>query len=154
MRYLARSVKYFFYLIIILVIVIGGLMAFKIVDTNPATLFVNGYDSYWQIALIMAALALVYPRWGFSTRRAHINGSFEEIKGGIVEVMENYGYKLEKEEGENMSFVKRSPVSRAFKMWEDRITFTREIAGYDLEGLTRDLPRLISALEFRFRVGE
>lgn len=150
MKYLVRSVKYFFYLGIILALVVFVLVQFKIVDADLSTLFVNGYDSYWQMALMLAVFALLYPKWGFSNRKAYINGSFEEIKEGIIEVMEGRGYVLESNEGEDMTFRKRSGLSRALKIWEDRITFSREIAGYRLEGFTRDLPRLIAALENRF----
>ena len=150
MKYLVRSVKYFFYLAIILALIIFVLIQFKIVDADLSTMFVNGYDSYWQMGLMLAVFSFLYPKWGFSTRKAYINGSFEEIKDGIVEVMEGRGYVLESNEGEDLTFRKRSGLSRALKIWEDRITFSREIAGYRLEGLTRDLPRLIAALENRF----
>lgn len=154
MKYLVRSVKYFLYLTIILVLVVFVLVQFNIVDADLSTMFVNGYDSYWQMALMLAVFASLYPKWGFSTRKAYINGSFEELKDGIVEVMENHGYVLESNEGEDMTFRKRSGLSKALKVWEDRISFSREIAGYRLEGLTRDLPRLIAALETRFSLDE
>lgn len=154
MKYLVRSVKYFFYLTIILVLVVFVLVQLKIVDADLSTMFVNGYDSYWQMALMLAVFSSLYPKWGFSTRKAYINGSFEELKDGIVEVMENHGYVLESNEGEDMTFRKRSGLSKALKIWEDRISFSREIAGYRLEGLTRDLPRLIAALENRFSPDE
>ena len=151
MKYLTRSLKYFFYLTIMLVLVIAALMAFKIVDADPSTLFVNGYDSYWQIALMMAAFALIYPRYGFSTRKANLKGSPEELREGIEKVMADHGYRLEKEDEDgNLSFRKRNALSRAIKMGEDRITFSKNLTGYDLEGFTRELPRLISALEYRF----
>lgn len=149
MKYLLRSLKYFIYLTIILTLVIVALVAFKIVDGNLSTMFVNGYDSYWQIALLMAVFALIYPKYGFSTRKAYLKGSPEELRNGMDEVMSSHGYKLEKEEGDTLCYIKRSGFSRALKMWEDRITFTKILTGYELEGLTRDLPRLISALEYK-----
>lgn len=149
MRYLIRAVKYFFYLLIILSLVISALIFFEVVDSDISTLFVNGYDSYWQIALLMAVFAAIYPRFGFSRRKAYMNGSDEELRPEVMSVMEDHGYRLESEDGADFVFVKRSPLSRALKMWEDRISFSRDISGYNLEGLTRDLPRLISALEYR-----
>ncbi len=149
MKYLIRSIKYFFYLVIILCLVIAALILFKLVDGNITTMFVNGLDSLWQMAAIIAVFAIIYPRFGFTTRKAYVRGSDEELRDGIMEVMRNHGYKLEKEDGSVLCFIKRSPVSRALKMWEDRITFSREVAGYELEGLARDIPRLVSALESR-----
>ena len=61
--------------------------------------------------------------------------------------MDLHGYRLEKEDAESMSFVKRSVVSRLLKMWEDRITISYDVAGLRLEGISKDLVRLVSGLE-------
>ncbi len=149
MKYLRRAVKYFLYLVVILVLIMTALVAFKVVEGNIETLFVNGYDSIWQIALCLAALSALYPRFGYSTRVAHIQGSDEEIIPGVIRKMEALGYQLETREGPDMTFRRRSGLSRALKVWEDRLTFTRAISGYDIEGLTRDMVRVVSLLEDR-----
>lgn len=155
MKYLKRSVKYFFYYVILLVIIIAVLIAFKIVDADITKMFVNGYDSLWQIALVFAAMAAAYPRFGFSTRNAHMKGETAELILGIKEVMDGHGYKLTEEDAEgNMKFRKRSPITRMLKMGEDTLTFTRSISGYDIEGITKDLVRVVSALEYKFRSEE
>jgi len=61
--------------------------------------------------------------------------------------MDLHGYRLEKEDAESMSFVKRSVISRLLKMWEDRITISYDVAGLRLEGISKDLVRLVSGLE-------
>lgn len=155
MKYLKRSVKYFFYYVIMLVIIIAVLIAFKIVDADLSKMFVNGYDSLWQIALVFAAMAAAYPHFGFSRRNAHIKGENSEIIPGIKDVMENHGYKLTEEDAEgNMKFRKRAPLTRMLKMGEDTLTFSRIISGYEIEGITKDLVRIVSALEYRFRTEE
>lgn len=155
MKYFVRSIKYFFYLLLILALVILVLIAGKFVEADLSTMFVNGYDSMWQMALVMALFALVYPKFGFSSRRAVVPGSSEELKPAVMKVMDLNGYRLEKQEGEDFTFIRRSGFSRALKMWEDRISFTRTVNGYDIEGLTRDLPRIISGLEAsRFQADE
>ena len=65
--------------------------------------------------------------------------------------MEERGYELETEEGENMTFRLRNKFNRAARTWEDRITLTRELAGFYMEGISKDVARLASALEFKFR---
>ena len=67
MKYIIRSLKYFCYLIIILTLIILALVLTGFVEADLSKMFVNGYDSLWQIALIMLAFALIYPRFGFST---------------------------------------------------------------------------------------
>jgi len=153
MKYLVRAVKYFVYLLVILVAVIWALVAFKIVDSDISAMFVNGYDSLWQIAAITAFFSIVYPRFGFTTRKAMAPGPAEETAAVVKAVMTERGYELEKIDGDNMCFRKRSPVVRAFKMWEDRITFEKSISGYNVEGLTKDLVRIVSAVESRFDLG-
>ena len=56
-------------------------------------------------------------------------------------------YRLEGEQDGSWSFLRRSPLSRALKMWEDRITLTPSAAGLEAEGLTRDLVRVVSGLD-------
>ena len=147
MKYIIRSLKYFCYLIILLTLIILALVLTGFVEADLSKMFVNGYDSLWQIALIMLAFAALYPRFGFSKRTAHVYGSPEEIRSDVLRVMEVLGYRLESEKEGSWAFLRRSGVSRALKMWEDRITLTASAAGLEVEGLTRDLMRVVSALE-------
>jgi len=147
MKYLIRAIKYYVYLAVILCLILSALVAFKLVEADISKMFVHGYDSIWQIALLLAVFAALYPRFGFSRRSAIVPGSFEETRSDALRAMESNGYVLEKEEGQMMTFKKKSALSRAFKMWEDRITLTKDISGFYLEGLTKDLPRLVSSLE-------
>lgn len=147
MRYLIRSVKYFFYLLIILSLMIAVLMKLNLVESDLDKLFVNGRDSLWQIALLMAVFAAIYPRFGYTTRFVPLAGSFEELRPGALEVMQQAGYKLEKEEAGSLCFRRRSPVSRAMKMFEDRITFTHALGGWNIEGHSRDV--IVIASKFK-----
>lgn len=154
MKYLVRAIKYFAYLAIILCIFIILLSVFGLVGTSLNDIFKDGASSLWKIAGIIAAFAAIYPRLGFGTRNVFVPGSYQEIRPGVIEVMHDHGYVLEDEDGENLKFRLRSPVLRLTRMGEDRITFTRTAAGFDLEGPTKDLVRLVSALEYRFRAKE
>ena len=147
MKYIIRSLKYFCYLIILLTLIILALVLTGFVEADLSKMFVNGYDSLWQIALVMLSFAALYPRFGFSKRTAHVYGSPEEIRSDVLRVMEVLGYRLESEKEGSWAFLRRSGVSRALKMWEDRITLTASAAGLEVEGLTRDLMRVVSALE-------
>jgi hypothetical protein len=146
MRYLIRSVKYFLYLFIILSLMIAVLMALNLVESDLDKLFVNGRDSLWQIALLMAVFAAIYPRFGYTTRFVPMAGSFEELRPGAVEMMKASGYVLEKEAEGSLSFRRRSPLSRAMKMFEDRISFTHALGGWNIEGHSRDVMVIASKL--------
>ncbi len=147
MTYIIRSLKYFCYLIILLTLIILALVLTGFVEADLSKMFVNGYDSLWQIALIMLVFALIYPRFGFSKRTVHLSGSPEELRPDVVRVMEALGYRLEREREDGWSFRRRSGLSRALKMWEDRITLSPTAGGMEAKGLTRDLARVVSALE-------
>ncbi|MBP9998514.1 MAG: hypothetical protein KBS67_04645 [Bacteroidales bacterium] len=147
MKYIIRSIKYFFCLMVILSVLVFALVTLGYADANLETLFVNGYDSYWQIALLMAVFALIYPKLGFTSRQVILPGSFSETAPVVKRAMEGLGYILERQEGEDLYYKKSSAASKALKMWEDRISFTRTATGFSAEGLTRDLPRIMAAIE-------
>lgn len=147
MKYFIRALKYYVYLLVLLAVIILALVLTGFVEADLSKMFVNGYDSLWQIALLMLVFALFYPRFGFSKRTAHLYGSPEELRPDVMKVMEGLGYRLECEKDGGYQFLRRSGFSRALKMWEDRITLTPTGAGMEVEGLTRDLSRIVSGLE-------
>ena len=100
---------------------------------------------------MFACVAAVYPIFGFVRKSAIIPGDFREIRQGIIDAMEERGYRLESEDGENMTFRNGSFLNRLTRMFEDRITFTRELGGFCLEGLRKDTIRIVYGLENRFR---
>lgn len=151
MRYILRALKYYITMAVVLVVVIFVMVKLGFVTGDINDMFVHGYDSLWQIALILLAFSAVYPMLGYGKRQASLFGSDEELKKGVVTAMEDRGYRLDKEDEADMSFVKRSAAERVLKLWEDRVNFRRTISGYEIEGRTKDIVRIISNLEYRFR---
>jgi len=148
MRYLVRSIKYFIYLVIILSLMIFILVKMNMVEGNLSTMFRNGYDSLWQIAVIMAVFALVYPRFGYTKRSVRMPGETAMIRLSVLETMEAKGYKLRSEDAEEgMVFIKRLPLDRLIRQFEDAVTFTRTVYGYDIEGRGKDIVRIAGSLE-------
>lgn len=155
MKYLVRAIKYFFYLIILLALVVAILVLSGLVEGDLSTMFVHGYDSYWQMALVAAVLAAIYPRLGYSTQKAHIYGEPAEVEDRIRYVMSVRGYvEKEKDAEGRLRFVKASPISRAVKMWEDTITMNICPAWVEVEGSTREVVRIVSGLEANQREQE
>ncbi|MCQ2170167.1 MAG: hypothetical protein MJY48_01225 [Bacteroidales bacterium] len=142
MKYLIRSIKYFFQLIIALTLFIVVLSLLHLVDSDPSKIFVNGLDSFWQIAAFVAVFSAIYPRFGYASRRIYVNGSFDQIFPIVEQEMIKRGYKLEKRTGEDLCFRLRSTVARFSRMWEDRITMTRTLNGWSLEGPGKDVIRI------------
>ncbi|MBO4426961.1 MAG: hypothetical protein J5771_00550 [Bacteroidales bacterium] len=156
MKYFVRVLKYFVYLTVILAIFIAVLMIFNFVGTTVDEIFKNGAKSLWQIAGIIAVFAAIYPLMGFTRRSAMLPGEYADLKQGVIDVMHDRGYVLESEKAdvpgeEVLTFRKRSPLLRLTRMFEDRITMVKDFGGFTLEGPSKDLVRLIGALEFKFR---
>ena len=146
MKYLVRAIKYYLYLIIILALILAILVVFDFAEGDISTMFVHGYDSLWQIALMLAALAALYPLLGYSSRPLDLPGSDEEVKPLVLKAMEAREYKVRSDDGHCIRFVKSSPLDRTVKMWEDTLTFTRTAKGYSVEGRTKDAVRAVSAV--------
>lgn len=151
MRYFIRSVKYFLYFTVLFVIIMALLIfagATEGGDIN--TMFRGGYKALWQIALLFAVIAAVYPSVGFIRKDAIIKGSWEETKDEVTALMEQRGYIKAAEDTGTMTF-RKTGVSRFTRMYEDSITLTAKIGGVEVEGLRKDVVRIVSALEYRFR---
>lgn len=154
MRYLTRAVKYFFYFLIVLVIIMTIMVALGFVEADINTMFRNGTDSLWQIAAMLVVFGAAYPYFGFMKRETRVKGEYSEIREGVLMYMESRAYILETEEGENMTFRAAGPLNRTFRMFEDRITLTRCLGGFVMEGLRKDVVRLSMGLEHKFRYDE
>ena len=79
MKYLLRSIKYFIYLAVMLAIFIAALLALGFIEGPIDNIFKNGADSIWQMALIVAAFAAVYPMLGYGKRNVRIYGEPEQV---------------------------------------------------------------------------
>ncbi len=152
MRYFVRAVKYFIYFSVLFAVIIAALVFAGVVKADISLMFRDGYRSLWQIALLFAFVSAFYPKFGFIKRSVLLNGEYSLLRGGIIEYMEMRGYRLENEDGENLTFRLRSKFSALFKMFEDRITLTRKLGGFEVEGLTKDVVRIVGGLEYKFRV--
>lgn len=151
MKYIVRVIKYFIYVCVLMTLILWILSLLHIVEGNVETMFRDGYKSIGYIALMFLAVSSLYPRFGFTKRGTVIQGAYSEIRGGVINYMESKGYRLESEEDENLTFRLRSPLARLTRMLEDRITMSRELPGYTIEGPTKDVVRISYGLENAFK---
>ncbi len=151
MKYIIRAAKYFLHLAVLLFLFILVLSLLHIVGNNVNEIFRGGTDSLWQIGLLLLVFSAIYPMLGYGKRSVMIPGSYSQIRDGVVRAMEERGYILEKEEGENMTFRLKGTLQRLVRIFEDRITLTRRMSGFEAEGKVKDLVRVISSLEEHFR---
>ena len=151
MTYIRRAVKYFIQVSLLSAVIIGVLMATGYVSKDINVALPHGWKSVWWILAVFAVMALAYPFFGYQKRKINVNGDPALAKDGIVEALKGRGYVLEGEKDGELSFHLSSPLNRAARMWEDRITLTPVLGGFQAEGLSRDLVRVMSAIEQHFR---
>lgn len=151
MTYIRRAVKYFIQISLLLAVIIGVLMATGMVSKDISVAFQYGWKSVWWILAIFAVMALAYPFFGYQKRMIRVNGDPALARDGIVEALKGRGYVLAGEADGVLKFHLSAPLNRAARMWEDTITLSPVLGGWEVEGLTRDLVRVIGSVESYFR---
>ena len=153
MRYLIRSIKYFFYFTILLAVMLLALKLLHMTGdaTDIPSMFKDGYTSLLYIGLMFAGVSAIYPLVAFAKMKAIVPGDDAEASKIVREYMDGRGYILEKEDEGNISFRLRSTGGRILKMMEDRIIFERTFSGYEVKGLRKDVVRIIHGVEARAR---
>jgi len=151
MKYIIRAIKYFFYFSFFIFVVMLLLVAFGVVEGNIETMFRNGWDSIWQIAVMFACVAAFYPLFGFAKKEFIVPVDAKDPEGAMVEFMKGKGYEVETHEGDNYTFRARKAIQRVCKIWEDRLTFTKTEYGYEVEGLRKDVFRIAYGIEYILR---
>lgn len=147
MRYLIRSLKYFVYYCVFISLILYIMVLAGLAEGNIETMFVNGYKSVMQIALILLVFSAIYPRIGFSKRLCYGQSNVEELKSEIDRIMDGYQYRLLSSEAGQLVYIKRSPILRLLKLYEDKVIISSSLGGVEIDGITKDIVRIKSALE-------
>lgn len=150
MKYLIRSLKYFLYICVIVMLILAILVVSGFVSSDINVMFKNGWKSVEMILLMFACVSAFYPRFGYTKRRASVYGDHADMRDGLVELMGARGYLLETEDAEVLTFRSSSTFNRIFRIFEDRITIEKGIGGFYVEGLTKDVTRIVYAIEYKF----
>lgn len=149
MKYLVRSIKYFFYFAFLTSLIIFALVFVGMADSNIENNFQGGADAFWKIGIFYILVAAVYPKLGFINRKLYIDASLD-VEADMISFLEERRYVLESRTDDTMTFRLRGLGQRLVKMNEDRITITRSLDGYYMEGLRKDVLRLASGMEYKF----
>lgn len=150
MKYTIRAIKYFFYFAILTTAIITALILIGAVENDINAIFEGGAKSLWKIAVFFAAVAAVYPKVGFMTRKVEVNRDWNEIREEALEFFKDRRYELESETADKITFRIKGIQGRLAKMYEDRVTVTRVFDGYEFEGLRKDVLRIATGFETRF----
>ena len=148
MKYLIRSIKYFFYFAILTSLILLVLVYLGMADANIENNFEGGSNAFWKMGLFFAAVAAVYPKLAFINRRLYIDPS-SDITPVVTDYLREHRYVLENQTEDTMTFRLKGFGPRLIKMYEDRITLKKSAEGYQMEGHRKDVMRLATGLEHR-----
>lgn len=154
MKYLRRALKYFLQICVLFVIIIGALMLTGMVSKDVAVAFQKGWTSIGYIAGIFLVMSFAYPFFGYGKRRIRAAGEPAEHRENILEAMDVRGYKLVSEKDGEYRFCLKSPVARFFRIFEDAVTITPVLGGFEAEGLIRDLARVVASIDHKINYND
>ena len=154
MKYLVRSIKYFFYFAFLTTAIIAVLIFIGAVPNNIDAIFTGGYNALWQMAAFYVAVAAIYPFLAFIKRDITIKGGFLAKKEDIIAFMKDRRYVLESDTENALTFRVKGTIDKLSKMYEDRITIRPTLEGAQMEGLRKDIIRLAMGLESRLNKQE
>ena len=151
MRYIIRAVKYFIYIWVIVIIILTALVLMNLVSSDINVMFQHGWKSVGLIAVMFAAVSAFYPLFVYTKRLAAVLGELDADDKEVIEYMTGdvRKYKLESQDGEKMTFRSRSVLRRI--IWDDRITIEKGLGGYYVEGVGREVAKIVPGLEYKFR---
>ena len=139
MKYIIRSIKYFFYVCIIVTLVMTVLVLCNVVSADVNLLFKRGWTSVLEILLMFAGVSLIYPRFGFTKRLATVLGETEPLRKEVLEYMESRLYVLEKEE-DGLMYFRCSPYLTVLQECSRTVSPSK---GAWAVSMWKDLPRML-----------
>ncbi len=148
MKYLVRSVKYFFYFAFWTTVIVLALVATGLASGDINEIFEGGWNAIWKIAIFFAIVAAVYPKLGFITRDMEMDKELVDIRDEVVKYMEARGYVLEGESADSLSFRYRRLAGRLTRMNEDRLIMTKSGSTWTMEGLRKDVMKVATGLSY------
>lgn len=148
MKYLVRSVKYFFYFAFWTTVIVLALVATGLASGDINEIFEGGWNAIWKIAIFFAIVAAVYPKLGFITRDMEMDKELADIRDEVVKYMEARGYILEGESADSLSFRYRRLAGRLTRMNEDRLIMTKSGSTWTMEGLRKDVMKVATGLSY------
>ncbi len=148
-KYLIRVVKYMIYMVVVFTLIV----AIFSLTSDQTMRYENIFrpDTANQLIIFFVAISLVYPLFGFVSKKVYLNKNFSEDKERIMEVFINSKYILVSETDTTITFRHSSTFMRAMRMFEDAIEIDFSDNPIVLEGQRRDLYRLARAIEYAIR---
>ena len=155
MRYLIRALKYLVYFVVLFFVIVGLIWLFTQKGEGGfslAAMFQPG--ALPKIAILFLVIAAGYPYFAFTKRKVYLGGTFAEKRNIILACFEQWGYEIENEEPEKISFRLKSKTGRFTRMYEDRIVIDTKEEPIVLNGYRRDIDRMARNINYSLSQSE
>ncbi len=147
MKYLIRSVKYFFYFAFLTAAIVLVLVFIGAVGRDINEIFEGGWNALWKMAIFFAVIAAIYPKFAFISRRLYINSDWGTVRNAAVAYFQDRRLRVEDETADSITFRRIGLGARLLKLGEDRITLRNTPEGFVLEGMRKDVIVFTTGLE-------
>jgi hypothetical protein len=104
-----------------------------------------------QIAIFLFVMSVIYPFFGYATKKVYLNKGYEYDKKTIQDIFLTNRYKIECEDTEFIKFRHKSAFVRTLRMFEDTITLDFSDNPIKLEGQRKDVYRMARMIEYAVR---
>ncbi|HOG41100.1 MAG TPA: hypothetical protein PK979_04375 [Bacteroidales bacterium] len=151
-KYLIRSIKYLIYCLVFFFIIVGLLFLWQYAknpDMTCSCMFKEG--SMPKLVIFFLLVAGTYPALGFVKRKFHLNGDYPKYAEIIEDAFREAGYKLDKKDDEKVIFRHAKAVTRLTRMYEDAITFDLTQDPIVVDGIRKDVDRILRNVSYRIR---
>lgn len=155
-RRVVRSVKYFFVFIVLAVVLLsivtvlsGESIRQLFMPVSEGGMLKEG--AWWQMLILFALIALVYPGLVFVKKEVMIEGDFEDHRDTIMKAFESLGYEKTDEDSDKLTFRLRNRFTRFMRVHEDSVTISKGEAPLILEGNRKEILRLASHITYALR---
>ncbi len=155
MRYLIRALKYLVYFVVLFFVIVGIIWLI-----TPKTDGGFSLSAMFQpgalpkIAILFLVIAAGYPYFAFTKRKVYLGGTFAEKSDVILTGFEQWGYEIENEEPQQISFRLKSKTGRFTRMYEDRIVIETQNEPIVLNGYRRDIDRMARNINYSLSQSE
>ncbi|MBQ7640726.1 MAG: hypothetical protein IJS91_07050 [Bacteroidales bacterium] len=155
MRYLIRALKYLVYFVVLFFVIVGIIWLI-----TPKTDGGFSLSAMFQpgalpkIAILFLVIAAGYPYFAFTKRKVYLGGTFAEKRDVILACFEQWGYEIENEEPQQISFRLKSKTGRFTRMYEDRIVIETQNEPIVLNGYRRDIDRMARNINYSLSQSE
>ncbi len=148
MKYFIRAIKYFIYFSIILCLTLGVLYLLGFIEGNLDAIFRHGTADLGKIAIIFALISAVYPKVGFVERSCKAEDEWDRIAPVIKKYFEERSFVVESEAENKLVVRQRSFIGKLSRMYEDRITITKDQDTLKMEGQRKDVVRFCMGVDY------